>query len=145
MPLDTLVYVVGSHHIESYTYTSVEKSEVLVYGWTMQDYIDFDDKVSFLMGTNQNDEYESPISALWYIGADNKQFRLSMPTGIMKAAMSENYIYAFSSEGIYIYEIGKSTKRFHKLSFDIADVPAVVKGKAIVIQSEDAFYLLPME
>ncbi|MEX1377061.1 MAG: hypothetical protein AB1Z23_06225 [Eubacteriales bacterium] len=145
MPLDTLIYVVGTHHVESYTYTSVEKSEVLVYGWTMQDYIDYDDKVSFLMGTNQNDEYASPISALWYIGADSKQFRLSMPTGIINAAISEDYIYAFSQEGVYVYEIGKSGKKFHKLSFQIMDIPAVVKGKAIVIQSQDEFYLLPME
>jgi len=145
MPLDSVVYVVGSNHIESYTYTSVEQSEVLVYGWTMQDYLVKDDKVSFLMGTNQNDEFESPISAIWYIGEDDKQFRLSMPTGIIKATMSDNYIYAFSKQGIYVYEIGKTNKNFQKLSFEIEAVPGVIKGKAIVIQSEDAFYLLPME
>lgn len=145
MPLDNLVYVVGSHHIESYTYTSVEQSQILVYGWTMQDYIAKENSVSFLMGTNQNDEYESPVSALWYIGDDGKEFRLSMPTGIMKAAISDNYIYAFSDKGIYVYEIGKTNRNFEKMSFEIIDVPAVVEGKAIVIQSEEAFYLLPME
>lgn len=145
MPLDNSVYVVGSHHIQSYSYTSVEQSEILVYGWTMQDYLIQDDAVSFLMGTNQNDEYVSPISALWYIGHDNTQFRLSMPTGIIKATMSEKYIYAFSEQGIYVYEKGKTSKNFQKLSFEILDIAAVVQGKAIVIQSAEKFYLLPME
>lgn len=145
MPLKSSVYVVGSRHIESYTYTSVEQSEVLVYGWTMQDYLEQDDEVSFLMGTNQLNEYASPVSALWYIGGGDQQFRLSMPTGIMKAAMSENYIYAFSSNGIYVYEIGRTNKNFQKLSFEIVGIPAVINGKGIVIQSEESFYLLPME
>lgn len=145
MPLKNSVYVVGTHHIESFSYTSVEQSEILVYGWTMQDYVTEGDAVSFLMGTNQADEFESPVSALWYIGADQTQFRLSMPTGIMKATMSENYIYAFSQEGIYVYEIGRTNKNFQKLSFEIVGIPAVIEGKGIVIQSADKFYLLPME
>ena len=145
MPLDNIVYVVGSKHIESYTYTGVEQSEVLVYGWTMQDYLVEGNKVSFLMGTNQSDEYQSPVSALWYIGADDSQFRLSLPTGIIKAYMSENDVYAFTSQGIYVYEIGKSDKNFQKFSFEIVDIPAVVSGKAIIIQSEENFYILPME
>ncbi len=145
MPLDNIVYVVGSHHIESYTYTSVQQSEILVYGWTMQDYLENGNEVSFLMGTNQKDEYKSPVSALWYVGSDDKEFRLSMPTGIMKAAMSDRYIYAFSSQGIYVYEIGRTNKNFEKMSFEIVDIPAVINGKAIVIQSPENFYLLPME
>jgi len=59
--------------------------------------------------------------------------------------MSDKYIYAFSDQGIYVYEIGKTNKNFQKLSFEIVGVPAVVQGKAIVIQSAEKFYLLPME
>jgi len=146
MPMESMVYVVGTHQIQAYSYTSVLKEEVLVYGWTMQDYILGEgNDVAFLMGTNQTTEYDSPVSALWYIGKDNEQFRLSMPTGIIKAYMSDNYIYAFSAQGINVYEIGKTSRNFQKLSFDIVDVPAVVRGKAVVIQSEEHFYLLPME
>ena len=59
--------------------------------------------------------------------------------------MSEDYIYAFSTQGIYVYEIGKSGRSFQKFSFDIVDVPAEVRGKALVIQSEENFYILPLE
>ena len=116
MPLDGSVHVVGSHHIESYSYTGVEQNEILVYGWTMQDYLIEDNNVSFLMGTNQSDEFESPVSALWYIGADNTQTRLSMPTGIFRAFMSEDYIYAFTTQGIHVFGIGKSGRSFQKFS-----------------------------
>lgn len=145
VPREDIVYIVGTHHIESYSYTSIQQSEQLIFGWTMQDYSVIEDEVSFLMGTSQSSEYQSPISALWYIGSDNDQFRLSMPTGIMSAALSHDYIYAISKEGIYVYQIGKTSKSFEKISFEIKEVSALVEGKAIIIKSEEHFYMLPME
>ncbi len=54
VPLRDVVYIIGTHHIQSYSYTSVKQTEQLVYGWTMQDYVVDGQDISFLMGTTQD-------------------------------------------------------------------------------------------
>lgn len=146
MPLANNVYTVGTHHIQSWTYTNVKQTEQLVYGWTLQDYRVSEERADFLMGPSDSGDTFTPLSSIWYIGQD-KQFRLSMPAGILRAMMTESNIYAIANQGVYEYKISDSNakRKFYKMPFYTDEVVSVVNGKAFVLRSDDILYYVPVE
>lgn len=145
VPLDRTVYTIGTHHIQSYTYTNKKLSEQLIYGWTMQDYITTKDAVSFLMGPAETSQVMTPLSSLWYLGDDASQYQMSMPSGIMGAMLTQDNIYAISVQGVYEFKIGSDKQKFYKMPFKIDELTTIIKSKAFVLKSDDKFYLIPVE
>ena len=149
IPMDKVIYTVGVHHIHTWGYDNKEKQEYHVYGWTLQDtLIDGKDKASFLMAPANTGNSELPISAMWYIGSDKTQYRVSLPAGILRLMLTDHGTYAVSKDGVYEYDLEGEQKRFYKMPFTITEIVDVVPGKAFIIKGkkmeEEKYYLLPV-
>ncbi len=145
LPMEKVIYTVGVHHIHTWGYDNKELQEYHVYGWTLQDVaVDGKDKASFLMVPANTGDTQLPISAMWYIGSDGTQYRVSLPAGILRLMLAADGIYAASKDGVYEYDLKGEQKRFYKMPFTIDRIAAVVQGKAFVFQSGEEFYLVPV-
>jgi hypothetical protein len=145
VPLKDSVYIVGTHHIQSRTYTDTAISQMLINGWSLQDYLVGDnDDVSFLMAPVDTTGYDVPLSAVWYITPNGEQYRISMPAGVIKAVLTKKKIYAISPEGIYSMQFNGKKRNFSKLPFIIDKVIGVSAGKAVVVKSGLDYYTIAL-
>ena len=142
-PFDESVYIVGTHHIQSRTYTDTKLSEMLINGWALQSsYVGEKNTVSFLMAPVDTTGTDTPLSALWYIKPGQEQYRISMPAGIKRAVLTERKIYAISKEGVYYMNFNGQKRNFSKLPFVIDEVVGECSGKAVVLRAGSDYYLV---
>lgn len=145
VPIKNLVYIIGTQHIQARTYTNVKKSEILINGWTLQDSIVNDnDEVKFLLAPVDTTGLNVPLSALWYITPSGVQYRISMPSGIKKAVMTEKKIYAISSNGIYAMNFNGEKRKFSKLPFIIDEIIGRCEGRAVIVKSSDNYFIIAL-
>lgn len=145
VPMKDFVYIVGTHHIQSRTYTDTTISQMLVNGWSLQDYLVEDkENVSFLMAPVDTTGFDVPLSAVWYITPSGEQYRISMPAGVVKAVLTKKKIYAISPEGIYHMQFNGRKRGFSKLPFIIDEVVGVSAGKAVVVKSGVDYYTIAL-
>ncbi len=142
-PFENLVYLIGTHHIQSRTYTDTKLSEIMINGWALQDsFVNEKDEVSFILAPVDTTGTDVPLSALWYITPSGEQYRISMPAGIKRAALSDKKIYAISKEGIYYMNFNGQKRSFSKLSFETDEVIGVCTGKAVVLRAGLDYYIV---
>jgi hypothetical protein len=142
-PLDDSVYLVGTHHILSRTYTDTKLSEIMINGWALQSsYANDKDEVSFLLAPVDTTGNDVPLSALWYITPAGEQYRISMPAGILRGMLTDRKIYAVSKDGIYYMNFNGQKRNFAKLPFDTEEVVGVCGGKAVVLRSGWDYYIV---
>ena len=142
-PLSSSVYLVGTHHILSRTYTDTKLSEIMINGWALQDsYVNDKQEVSFLLAPVDTTGNDVPLSALWYITPAGEQYRISMPSGILRGALTDRKIYAISKEGIYYMNFNGQKRNFSKLPFVTEEVVGVCEGKAVVLRSGWDYYIV---
>lgn len=141
-PLSDSVYLVGTHHILSRTYTDSSLSEIMINGWALQDSFVQNNEASFLLAPVDTTGNDVPLSALWYITPTGEQYRISMPAGILRGTLTEKKIYAISKEGIYYMNFNGQKRSFAKLPFDTQEVVGVCDGKAVVLRSGWDYYIV---
>ncbi|MCK5128950.1 MAG: hypothetical protein KAQ68_03790 [Clostridiales bacterium] len=146
VPVKDFVYIIGTHHIQSRTYTNKKLSEWLINGWALQDTIVNDSEdVTFLLAPVDTTGMDVPLSALWYINPNNsEQYRISMPAGILRAVLTDKKIYAISPQGIYNMSFNGKKRGFSKLTFAIDEVIGVSSGKAVVVRSGEKYYTVAL-
>jgi len=142
-PLADSVYLLGTHHIISRTYTDTKLSEIMINGWALQSsFVNDKNEVSFLLAPVDTTGSNTPLSALWYITPTGEQYRISMPTGIKRAVLTERKIYAISKDGIYYMNFNGQKRNFSKLPFETDEVIGVCDGKAVVLRSGADYYIV---
>ena len=142
-PLDEEVYIVGTHHIQSRTYTDTKLSEIMINGWALQSsYANEQDNIAFLLAPVDATGTDVPLSALWYVTSSGEQYRISMPSGVKRGIVTEKKIYAISKEGIYYMNFNGQKRNFAKLNFLTDEVIGVCGSKAVVLRSGINYYLV---
>ena len=142
-PLSSSVYMVGTHHILSRTYTDAKLSEIMINGWALQgSYVNDKEEAAFLLAPVDTTDSGTPLSALWYITPEGEQYRISMPTGIKRATLTGTKIYALSKDGIYYMNFNGQKRNFVKLPFQTDEVVGICRGKAAVLRSGVDYYIV---
>lgn len=140
---DKMIYIVGTHNLTTWEHSSDETDSKLVYGWTLLDSLVEDNgKIGFLFAPTGG---SGQISALWYISTSGEQYRVPLPVGCFSAMLKDRgKICVASHNGIWSMAPNGSGSRFYPVGNGIDSIPAVVPGKALVVQQSHRNYLVAM-
>lgn len=149
-PKDKDFITVGTRNIQFYSATGERQFEKSIYGWYLQDMqVDSQGRAQFLLSPANTEDTSTTLSALWYIRAEadgsTTEYRISLPAGCMRAALTDGGIVAFSTEGLHTMNASGDGYVFHKLPHAISSVGGIVPGQAAVIQSPDGTFLVPFK
>jgi hypothetical protein len=142
---NNMVYLVSTHTLTYWERTGIKSSSKLIYGWNLEDaYAEDNGRVSFLFSP-AGGSASAQISALWYINTTGEEYRIPLPAGCFRAMLKANgRICVATPNGVYSMAKNGSGSRFYPLSTTIDSIPAVIPGKAFVIQERHRNKLISM-
>jgi hypothetical protein len=140
----TTTYIAGTHTLSSWQ-QSVMKDNKLIYGWNLQDVLpEASGNISFLFAPSSADS-SGLISALWYINTSGTEYRIPLPAGCFKAMLTEHgKICVATRNGVWSMAVNGSGSRFYPIARTVEAIPAVIPGKAFVMQEKHRNYLIMM-
>ncbi len=146
VPQTDATYLVGTHTLTTWQKTGSERDSKLIYGWNLQDVLtDSSGNVSFLFAPSGGEGASEQISTLWYLSSNGSEYRIPLPAGCVRALLKDNNrLCLVTRNGLYSMALNGTGQRFFPLSFTVESIPAVVPGKAMVLQTKHRNYLIPM-
>lgn len=142
---DKMAYIVGTHTLTTWDHVSDKMPSKLIYGWNLQDVlIEAGGKISFLFSPAGADA-SGQISALWYINTSGGEYRIPLPAGCFKAMLRDRgRICVATRNGVWSMAQNGTDSRFYPIGRTVESIPAVIPGKAFVMQEQHRNYLVAM-
>jgi hypothetical protein len=141
---DKMTYIVGTHTLTFWEHTSDKKDSKLIYGWNLQDTLVEDNgQISFIFSPTGNGTDQ--ISALWYINTGGDEYRIPLPAGCFKAMLKERgRLCVATHTGVWSMAKDGTGSRYYPIGNTVDSIPAVIPGKAFVIQENHRNFLINM-
>lgn len=97
------IYASGTNSLTAYSYFGEKNGDTLIYGWQPYDVSIQGSDIKMLYKTRSNGEDIDTISSAKLINADLSEVLIYFPQEIFSAMITQNGIYAFAADTIYIY------------------------------------------
>lgn len=138
-------YIVGTHTLSYWEQPNVMKDSKLIYGWNLQNVLpEANGSISFLFSPSSSDS-TGLISALWYINTSGAEYRIPLPAGCFKAMLTDHgKICVATRSGVWSMSVNGSGSRFYPIGRTVESIPAVIPGKAFVMQEQHRNYMIVM-
>ncbi len=97
------IYASGTNSLTAYSYFGEQNGDTLIYGWQPYDVSIEGADIKMLYKTRSDAEDIDTISSAKLINADLSEVLIYFPQEIFSAMITQNGIYAFANDTIYIY------------------------------------------
>ncbi len=135
------IYASGTNSLVDYSYFGEQQDDTLIYGWQPYDVSISGSDIKMLYKTRAEEEDIDTISSAKLLDASLSEVMIYFPREIFSAMITQNGIYAFANDKIYIYnnQTGEVQKEI-ELDFPITQAKKISDGYA-VIWDETSSYL----
>ena len=134
-----IIYASGTNRLTIRSSLNEIDQKILIYGWMLEDAMLSDDPKFIYVPSNSNGTYD--IARV--ISVDGSETVINLPPGVFSVLHTQDRIYCFASQEIFVYTGDGSYLRTHALPFIIDGMEKAMDGYVFVTQN-DAVYLLPL-
>ncbi len=133
------VFTLGTNSLAQYSSLNSAPTEVLVYGWVLEDICsDSDTKFVYVPG---NDGSTYDIARV--IKSSGSEIKINLPPGVFKIMHMGEKIYCFASNSIFVYTSDGKYSRSYTLPLAI-DGAKRAFGSNVFLTAGETVYLLPL-